>query len=174
MLLILAAHHGGGVRFFNVSRAFLHTHIKTPVFAVPPEQYQSPIPCGVWEMTQTVYGLEAAPADFGEHFGKVAEDTCDESESLCLARLTSEPAAFHSRLTSVVTCKHMDDGVLVGPDEALDRTLTIMGTILLLKTSCPQLGSETKFLGEVLIMTERGFLVKLLANSSAVCCPVLV
>ena len=40
-------------------------------------------------------------------------------------------------------CKHMDDGVLVGPDEALDRTLTAMGKILLLKTSCPQLGSET-------------------------------
>ena len=43
-------------------------------------------------------------------------------------------------------CKHMDDGVLVGPDEALDRTLTAMGKILVLKTSCPQLGSQTKFL----------------------------
>ena len=62
------------------------------------------------------------------------------SLDLFLARLTSEPA---------------DDGVLVGPDEALDRTLTAMSKILLLKTSCPQLGSETKFLGSLLIKTER-------------------
>ena len=39
-----------------------------------------------------------------------------------------------------------------------------MGKILLLKTSCPQLVSETKFLGRLLIKTERGFLVKPLAK----------
>ena len=152
------------MRFFDVSTAFLNTPIKTPVFAVPPDEYQSPIPASVWEMTKTVYGSEEAPADFDEHFGKVAEDLCDESGSLCLARLTAEPAAFHSKLTSVMMCKHMDDGVLVGPDEALDRTLIAVGKILLLKTSCPQLGSETKFLGRLLSKTERGFLVKLLAK----------
>ena len=98
-----------------------------------------------------------APADFDELFGKVCGDLCDECGSLCLMRLTSEPAAFHSKLTSAMMYKHMDDGVLVGPDEALDK-------ILLLKTSCPQLGSETKFLGRLLIKTERGFLVKPLAK----------
>ena len=36
-----------GVRFFDVSRAFLHTPIKTRVFAVPPEECQSRIPGGV-------------------------------------------------------------------------------------------------------------------------------
>ena len=81
-----------------------------------------------------------------------------------LTRLTSEPAAFHSKLRSVMMCKHVDDGVLVGHDEALDRTLTAMGKILLLKTICPQLGSETKSLGRLLIKTERGFLVKPLAK----------
>ena len=116
-------------------------------------------------MTKTVCGLAEAPADFDEHFGKVAEDLCDESGSVCLAKLTSEHAAFHSKLTSVMMCKHMDDGALVGPDEALERTLTATGKILLLKTSCPQLGSETQFLGRLLIKTERGFLVKPLAKT---------
>ena len=111
-------------------------------------------------MTKTVYGLEEAPADFDEHFGTVSEDLCNKFGSLCLTRLMSEPAAFQSKLTGVM----MDDGVLVGPDESLDRTLTVMGKILLLKTSCPQLGSETKFLGRLLIKTDRGFLVKPLAK----------
>ena len=44
---------------------------KLVCFAVPPEEFQSPIPGGVWEMTETVYGLEGAPADFDEHFGLV-------------------------------------------------------------------------------------------------------
>ena len=87
MLLILAAHYGWSVRFFDVSRAFLHTPIKTRVFAVPPEEYQRPIPGCVWEMTKTVNGLEEAPADFHEHFGIVSEDLCDELGSLCLTRL---------------------------------------------------------------------------------------
>ena len=39
-------------------------------------------------MTETVYGLEEAPTDFDEHFGKVAQDLCDESGSLNLVRLT--------------------------------------------------------------------------------------
>ena len=60
--------------------------------------------------------------------------------------------------------KHMDHDVLVGPEEALDRILAAMGKILLLKTSCPQLGSETKFLGRLLIKTELGFQVKLVAK----------
>ena len=84
--------------------------------------------------------------------------------SLCLTRLMSELVAFHSKLTGVMMCKHMDDGVLVGPDEALDRTLTATGKVLLLKTSCPQLGSETKFLGRMLIKTETGLVVKPLAK----------
>ena len=64
MLLDLAAQNGWSVRFFDVSRAFLYTPIKTPVFAAPPEEYQSPISGGVWEMTKTVYGLEEARAVF--------------------------------------------------------------------------------------------------------------
>ena len=82
MLLVLAAHHGWSARFFDVSSPFLHTSTKTRVFATPPEEYQSPIPGGVWEMTKTVYGLEEAPADFDEHFGKVSEGECDECGSL--------------------------------------------------------------------------------------------
>ena len=110
MMLVLAAHHGWSVRFFDVSRAFLHTPIKTRVLAIPPEEYQSPIHDGVWEMTETVHGLEEAPADFDEHFGKVAEDLCDESGFLSLVRLMSEPATFRSKLKSFMMCKHMDDG----------------------------------------------------------------
>ena len=64
------------------------------VLAIPPEEYQSPIHDGVWEMTETVHGLEEAPADFDEHFGNVAEDHCDESGFLSLVRLMSEPATF--------------------------------------------------------------------------------
>ena len=95
---------------------------------------------------------------------KVSEDLCDQCGSLYLTRLMSQPATFQSKLTGVTMCKHMDDGVLVGSNEALDRTLIAMGKVLLLKTSCPQLGSETKFLGSLLIKTERGFLVKPLAK----------
>ena len=106
-MLVLAAHHVWSVRFFDVSRAFLHRPIKEPLFAVPPVGCPSPIPDGVWEMTKTVYGLEEAPADFDEHFGAVAENLCDDSGSLSLVRLTTEPAAFWSKLSGVMMCKHI-------------------------------------------------------------------
>ena len=90
----------------------------------------------------------------------MAEKLIGESGSLGLERLTTEPAAFQSKLTIVMMCKHIDDGILVGPSEALDRTLAAMGKLLLLKKTSPQLGSETKFLGRLLVKTERGFQVK--------------
>ena len=80
--------------------------------------------------------------------------------SLGLERLTTEPAAFRSKLTGVMMCKHMDDGVVVGESKTLDRTLTAMSRHLQMKTSHPQLCSGTKFLGELLIKTEQGFQVK--------------
>ena len=139
MMLVLAAYDGWSVRFSDVSRAFLHIPIKEPVFAVPTVEDPSPIPDSVWEMTKTVYGLEEAPADFDEHFGTVAKNLCDEVGTLNLVRLTTEPAAFWSKLSRVMMCQHMDDGVLVGPDGALDRTLAAMGKLLLLKTSSGKL-----------------------------------
>ena len=128
---------------------FLHTSTKTRVAAVSAREYQSSIPGGAWEMANTVYCLEEAPVDFDEHFGKVSEDLCGEFGSLCLTRLDVRACCISIKAHGVMMCKHMDDGVLVGPDEALDRTLTAMGKILLSKTSCPQLGSETKFLGRL-------------------------
>ena len=111
-------------------------------------------------MTKSVYGLEEALADFDEQFGNVAKSLCDDFGSLVLERLTTEPAAFRSKLTSVMMCKHMDDGVVVGQSKTLDRTLTAMSRHLLMKTCNLLLGSETKFLGKLLIKTERGFQVK--------------
>ena len=79
------------------------------MFAVPPGEYHSSIPGGVWEMTKSVYGLEEAPADFDEHFGSVTESLCDDFGSLCLERLTTEPAALRSKLTGVMMRKRVDD-----------------------------------------------------------------
>ena len=52
MMLVLTAHHGWCVSFSDVSRIFLHTSIKDPVFDVPPEEYQSQISGGVGSMLQ--------------------------------------------------------------------------------------------------------------------------
>ena len=43
MMLVLTAHHGWCVSFSDVSRIFLHTSIKDPLFDVTPEEYQSQI-----------------------------------------------------------------------------------------------------------------------------------
>ena len=53
-------------------------------------------------------------------------------------RLTTEHGRFQSKRTRVMTCKPIDDGIMVGPSEALDTTLAAMGKLLLLKISCLQ------------------------------------
>ena len=145
MLLVLAAHHGWSVRVFRCQQGFpAHTHENSCVCFATRRASESDS-CRCLGNDQNCVWFGGPQADFDEHFGKVAEDLCDESGSLRLARLTAEPAASHSKLTSAMMCKHMDDHrALVGPDEARDKTLTAMGKILLSKTSCPQLGSETK------------------------------
>ena len=56
----------------------------------------------------------------------------------------SEPAAFQSKVTGVMMFQHMDDGVLIGPDEALDRTLTAMGKISLVENELSTTGVGDK------------------------------
>ena len=110
-----------------------------------------------------MYGLEEAPAVTNTS-ETVTASLCDDFGSLCLERLTTEPAAFRFKLTGVMMCKHMDDGVVVGESKTLDRTMTAMSKHLLMKTSNPQLGPEAKFPGKLFIKTERGFQVKPLAK----------
>ena len=87
-------------------------------------------------MTKAVYGPEEALANFDDHCGKEAEKLTDESGSLGLVRLTTEHGRCQSKLTGVMMCRPMDDGIMVGPSEALDTTLAAMGKLLLLKISC--------------------------------------
>ena len=142
---------------------------------MPPEEYQGPIPGAASEITKAVYGLEEALADFDEHFGKVAENLSDESGSLELERLMTEPAAFQSKLTGFTMCEDIDDGTLLGPSEAPGRTLAAMGKLLLFKISSPQLGSETQFIGRLLVKTEFvDFRSNILRSFLTVCCPALV
>ena len=74
------------------------------MFDLTPEEYHSPIPGVVWEMTKAVCGLVHAPADFDEHFGKVAANLSDEFGTLGLVGLMTESAAFQSKLTGAMMC----------------------------------------------------------------------
>ena len=161
MMLVWTADHGWNVRFFDVIRAFLYTPIKDLVFAVTSEVYHSPIPGGVQEMTKAVCGLVDAQADFDEHVGKVGVNLSDKFGSLGLVRLMTGSATFQSKLSGAMMLeKQMADGILFGPSKVMDTTLAAMGKLLLLKISCPQLGSETQFLGRLVVKTELGFQVK--------------
>ena len=65
-----------------------------------------------------------------------------------LERLTTDPAAFQPKLTCVMMCKHMDDGISVWSQRSTKQNSGCNGKLFLLQVSCPQLGSETSFLGD--------------------------
>ena len=76
---------GHTVRFFDVSRAFLHTPIRDDAVFVeaPPEAQLNDDE--VWWVGKAMYGLEESPADFDDHFGRVvsgaiADDEADEEK----------------------------------------------------------------------------------------------
>ena len=89
-MLVMAAYLGWAMWFFDVSRAFLHTSIKDPFFAETLEKHATPTTEGVWEMTESVYCLEEAPADLEEHRDKVPRTMEDKLGPLNLKRQTSE------------------------------------------------------------------------------------
>ena len=72
ILLVMAEHHGWSVKFFDISRAFLHTPVRERIFLKAPPEYRDYCrerfdkdPGDVaWLMNVTIYGLYEAMRDF--------------------------------------------------------------------------------------------------------------
>jgi hypothetical protein len=151
-LLCLAASRSWEVRFFDISRAFLHTPIREKVFLVPPPEYREYCqatfghdPGGVvWKLRCTIYGLNEAMVDFDKHYASVSVDT------LKMTRVIAEPSVY-VRSGPVIVTKHVDDGMVIGKLDEVNGFLREMGEHFLLKVS-PVLppGGQQVHLGRVI------------------------
>ena len=157
VLLALAAVRNYAVRFFDVSRAFLHTPIREDVWIEPPVEWKGNGD-EVWHMNCTVYGLQEAMVDFDTHFddvfcGKVEPDGRDMMQ---MTRHVSDPACWSGEGTHVV--KHVDDGVVVGPAECVNEVLAKLGQYFKLKvTDELATGRPEKLLGGYICRIKDGF-----------------
>ena len=97
-----------------------------------------------------MYGLEEAMVEFDDYFEGIVSSSLVES-GLELRRLKSEPAVFHDSKLDVTISKHVDDGLVVGPEENVKKVLKLLGHHLLLKIE-PELeiGEETKYVGRII------------------------
>ena len=166
ILLVMAAAKKWTVKFFDISRAFLHTPCKEKVYLRAPPEYrdwyieQFGIDPGdvAWLMNVTIYGLYEAMRDFDDHFSEVATEKAE------LKRLTSEPSAYTKEEggeTSMVLSLHVDDGIVIGNDDKIDGTLKSLGEHFLLKiTGELRTGQSQLHLGRVITRTMLGFTIK--------------
>ena len=110
------------VRFFDISRGFLHTPVKRKVFLKPPAEYKPEMEDSVWELDKVMYGLEEAMVEFDDYFEEVVTgqvkdpaNPTSKSEVLNFERMVCEPAVFVNKAWDVVISKHVDDGRVSGP-----------------------------------------------------------
>ena len=153
LFLVVAQRRGYAVKFFDISRAFLHTPIREDLCLQPPSDYwtywkdMSGEDLGdvVWQMQCTIYGLKEAMVDFDTHFEKI------NVEELGLRRFKSDPAAYADDRSGLILSKHVDDGIMVGTKRAIDDYEAQLSKHFMLKTS-PYLeeGMEQEYLGRII------------------------
>ncbi len=150
------------VRFFDISRAFLHTPVKRKVFLKPPAEYRPEMEDSVWELDKVMYGLEEAMVEFDDYFdeavtGQVKDPTnpTSKSEAWHFERMVCEPAVFVNKAWDVLISKQVDDGLVTGPPDKVEAVLCALGQLFILKVE-PELqtGQETMYIGRVLTKIE--------------------
>ncbi|CAK0788243.1 unnamed protein product, partial [Prorocentrum cordatum] len=123
VLLALAAIKKWKVKFFDISKAFLHAPIREKVFLEPPAEHRRY--CSenfgadpgdvVWRLNCAIYRLNETTVDFDAHYSQT------NFEKLNMRRLASEPRVYVSKDAMTIVARHVDDGMVIGegngPDE---------------------------------------------------------
>ena len=138
LLLVYAVVKDYAIYFFDVSRAFLYTPIRELVYAEVPKEYLHAPNDGtdwVFMLNKTVYGLNEAMIDFDDHFEEVVTGKWQDSK-LNMKRFLSDPCSYTDREQEVSMSKHVDDGCLVGPDEAASASLCLYDCLYSIPTDC--------------------------------------
>ena len=133
-LLILAALRGYVVRFFDISRAFLHTPLREDVWVEPPPEWPNPHN-EIWKLECALYGLNESMVDFDTHFDAVVtgETVYEGFVTMSMKRHKTEPASWSG--AAVHLAKHVDDGIVVGTKDGVDTFVSELHQYFLLKMS---------------------------------------
>jgi hypothetical protein len=103
-------------------------------FLPPPEADQ---PEGtICELLVTAYGLEEAMMEFDDHFNEINSNTPHRFK-----RFSGDPTVV-GKGTSVVFCKHVNDGLAIGTETDLDRFFEELGNRFAIKVFSPDIGTE--------------------------------
>ncbi|CAK0858494.1 unnamed protein product [Prorocentrum cordatum] len=159
IVLALATIMGWKAKFFDISRAFLHTPIRDRVFLETPAEYKQYCIDNfgydpgdvVWLMQRTIYGLNEAMVDFDAHYSDISVN------QLGMRRLISEPNIYVSENSKAPVSRHVDDGLVIGEGSAPDDFLAGFGRHFLLKIT-PEMttGSSQLHLDRVIKMLDNG------------------
>ena len=158
-LLVFAHRHGLSVRFFDVSRAFLHTPIRDRVLVRPPPEFGAE-PGQAWLLNVVLYGLNEGMCDFDSHFENVVTGKLEDAtkSKLHLKRLLSDSACYFDRARRLALLKHVDDGMIVAGEKESDKFIEELGEHFLLKpTGFLKVGEPAKFLGRWFERVQVGF-----------------
>ena len=163
LLLVLAQILNYAVKFFDISRAFLHTPIREDVCLQPPPDYFAyclevyGVDPGdiVWQLRCTIYGLKEAMVDFDQHFEEA------NVQHMGMRRLVSDPAVYANDQTGVIMSKHVDDGLMIGSETAVEEYEAKLSEHFMLKSSeFMAVDAEHVYLGKVIRRIEGGFAVR--------------
>jgi len=108
----------------------------------------------IWKMNCTIFGLQGALSDFDAHFDGVVQrkKASEDGETMYMKRQRhlADPASWSGM--GAYMGKHVDDGILVGTDAALDEVEGALQKHFKLKLSGNLLkGCGTNFLEDTLL-----------------------
>ena len=109
-VLSVAACEGMKLAQFDVKTAFLYGELDEEIYMKQPEGY-SDGSNKVWRLLKSLYGLKQAPRCWNKRFVQVMDDHQLQASS-------ADPCLFVSKNNELIVALYVDDGLVVGKDEA--------------------------------------------------------
>lgn len=142
---------------FDVVSAFLHASEENKkIFLDPPAEWKQEKPGReqlIWRLRRSLYGRQTADRDFRECLEAVLMSTPGAE----MQQSSADMCLYYSPVWGLALLHHVDDGVIVGPQERIWELVAWISKYILIKVSeevTP--GKAVKFLKRTKVRTEKG------------------
>jgi hypothetical protein len=157
ILLTMALARSWSIKTLDISTAFLHATVVSTdgerILMKPPSEFY-PNSDVLWWIQKAMYGLRTSPKDWQQHFAATLLE-------LLFVRLQSDANVYVQKTCLVFILAYVDDLLLIGPFEHVERTMNLLKQRFLLKPTgtLDDDGSRINFLGRRLQRSADGILI---------------
>ncbi len=137
LIFLLALYNNWAMLQYDVKNAFVHADIDKEIYVIQPIGFTKGSPSKVCKLNKALYGLKQSPRLWYTHLKAILLE-------LGFTVLPYDEAVFIHSTYQIILCCHVDDSIVVGPNESIIRKVMNQASN---KLKIQEMGKPSTFLG---------------------------